>query len=62
MSQLVHAEKGDQTPDHLIYTCERLTKKRSNLKKTAIRTNKWPINERDLIRRHYNEMWIRKTN
>ena len=48
-------EKGDQTTDHLIYACESLTKERDNLKKTAIRTNKWPINKRNLIRRHYNE-------
>ena len=47
--------KGDQTTDHLIYACERLAKERDKLKKTAIRTNKWPINKRDLIRRHYNE-------
>ena len=25
------------------------------LSKTAIRTNKWPINKRSLIRRHYKE-------
>jgi aspartokinase len=48
-------EKGDQTTDHLIYACESLTKERDNLKKTVIRTNKWPINKRNLIRRHYNE-------
>jgi len=47
--------KGDQTIDHLIYACERLKKERDRLKKTAIRTNKWPINKRDFIRRHYNE-------
>jgi len=29
--------------------------KGDRLKKTAIVTNKWPINKRDLIRRHYNE-------
>ena len=48
-------EKGDQTADHIIYTCERLTKERDRLKKTAIGTNKWPINKRDLIRKHHNE-------
>jgi len=45
--------KGDQTTDHIIYTCERQTKERDRLKKRAIGTNKWPINKR--IRRHYNE-------
>ena len=47
--------KGDQTTDHLIYACERLTKERDKLKKTAVRTNKWPVNKTDLIRRHYND-------
>jgi len=47
--------KWDQTTDHIIYASERLTKKRDRLKKTAIGTNKWPINKRDLIRRHYNK-------
>jgi len=47
--------KGNQTTDHIIYAHERLTKERDNLRKTAIRTNKWPINKRDLIRRHYKE-------
>jgi len=45
----------DQTTDHIIYACERLTRERDRLKKTAIRTNKWPINKRDLIRRHHKE-------
>jgi len=47
--------KGDQSTDRLIYACERLTKERDKLKETAIRTNKWPINKRDLIRGHNNE-------
>ena len=47
--------KGNQTTDHIIYACERLTKERGRLTKTVIRTNKWPINKRDLIRRHYKE-------
>ena len=46
--------KGDQTTDHIIYACERLTEERDSLKKTAIRTKKWPVNKRDLIRRYYN--------
>ena len=47
--------KGNQTTDHIIYACERLTKERDRLRKMVIRTNKWPINKRDLIRRHYKE-------
>jgi len=47
--------KGDQTTDHIIYACERLTKERDRLKRIATRTNKWPANKCDLIRRHYKE-------
>jgi len=47
--------KGNQTADRIMYECERLTKERDRLRKTVIRTNKWPINKRDLIRRHYKE-------
>jgi len=31
------------------------TQERDRLRKTVIRTNKWPINKRDSIRRHYKE-------
>jgi hypothetical protein len=31
--------KGDQTTDHIIYACERLTKERDKLRKMAIRIN-----------------------
>ena len=47
--------KGNQTTDHIICACERLTKERDVLKKTVIRRYKWPINKRDLIKRHYKE-------
>jgi len=47
--------KRNQTTDHVIYACERLTKERERLRKTVIRTNKWPINKRDLIGRHHKE-------
>ena len=47
--------KGNQTTDHIIYACEMLIKERDRRRKTVIRTNKWPINNRDLIRRHYKE-------
>jgi len=42
--------KGDQTTDHIICACEKLTKERDRLKKMTIRTNKWLINKRDLRR------------
>jgi hypothetical protein len=47
--------KGDPATDHIIYACERLTKERDRLKRIATRTNKWPANKCDLIRRHYKE-------
>ena len=47
--------KGNQTTNHIIYACEKLTNGRDRLTKTVVRTNKWPINKRDLIRRHYKD-------
>jgi hypothetical protein len=47
--------KGNQTTDHIVYASERLAKERDRLRKTIIRTNKWPINKRYLIRRLYKE-------
>ena len=42
--------KGDRATDNTIYACERLTRETDRLRKTVIRTNKWPINKRALIR------------
>jgi hypothetical protein len=47
--------EGDQTPEHLIYECGRPSEERDKLKRTATRTNPWPISKRDLIRKHYKE-------
>ena len=47
--------EGIQTTDHIKYECKRLKKERDRLKRTVIRTNRWPITKRDLIRRHYKE-------
>src|SRR5215510_15212096 len=47
--------KGAQTTDHLIYTCEVLTKERDRLKKTTLRENRWPISKMEVIRRYYKE-------
>jgi hypothetical protein len=47
--------EGDQTTEHVIYDCERLSKERDRLKRIAKRTNPWPINKRDLLRKHYKE-------
>jgi hypothetical protein len=47
--------KAVQTTDHLIFKCETLTKERKNLKTTALLKGNWPINKKDLIRKHYKE-------
>jgi hypothetical protein len=47
--------KAVQTTDHLIFECETLTEERKPLKTTALQKGKWPINKRDLIRKHYKE-------
>jgi hypothetical protein len=47
--------EGDQRTDHVIYECEKLSKERDRLKRIATRTNPWPINKRDLLRKHYEE-------
>jgi hypothetical protein len=48
--------KAVQTRDHLIFECETLTKERKNLKTTALQKDKWPINKKDLIRKHYKNL------
>jgi hypothetical protein len=47
--------KAVQTTDHLIFECETLTEEGKNLKTTALQKGKWPINKKDLIRKHYRE-------
>jgi hypothetical protein len=47
--------KAAQTTDHLIFECETLTKERKKLKTTAIQNDKWPINKKELIRKHCKE-------
>jgi hypothetical protein len=42
-------------PEHVIYECEGLSKERDRLKRTATRTNPWPISKGDLLRKHYKE-------
>jgi hypothetical protein len=45
--------KAVQTTDHLIFECQTLAEERKNLKTTALQKGKWPINKKDLIRKHY---------
>ena len=48
--------KREQTIDHIIYDCDRLTKKRDKPKAAITKTNTWPTNQRNLIKRHYSEL------
>jgi hypothetical protein len=45
--------KGEQTTDHIIYDCDRLTKERDKPKAAITKTNTWPTNKGNLIKRHY---------
>jgi hypothetical protein len=47
--------KAVQTTDHLIFECETPTKARKRLKTTALQEGNWPINKKDLIRKHHKE-------
>jgi len=47
--------KGDQTTDHIIYDCGRLTEERDKLRVAVKKTNEWPTSKLNLIKRHYNE-------
>jgi len=46
---------GDQTTDHLLFECELLNKERDILKLPVLKTNDWPTNKRDLIRKYFKE-------
>jgi len=47
--------KGDQTVEHIIYECERLTKERDKLKAAIKKTSTWPTSKQELIKRHYKD-------
>jgi len=47
--------KGDQTTDHTIYDCGRVTEERDKLGAAVKKTNEWPTSKLNLIKRHYNE-------
>jgi len=46
---------AEQTTDHVIYVCEKLTKQREKLKTTARQKGSWPRIKKDLIRGHYRD-------
>ena len=47
--------KGDQTTDHIIYDCGRLTEERDELRAAVNKTNERSTSKLNLIKRHYNE-------
>ena len=47
--------RNSRTTEHLIYECEKLTKEREKLKKTALQKGSWPTKKKDLIREDYRE-------
>ena len=42
----------DQNIDHIILECKLLNKGRNILKQSILKTNDWPTNRRDLIKKH----------
>ena len=46
---------GDQTTDHTVYDCGRLTEERHKLRAAVKKTNEWQTSKLNLIKRHYNE-------
>ena len=45
----------DQTTAHLLFECKLLNKERSILKLSVLKTNDWPTNKRNLIRKYFKE-------
>jgi hypothetical protein len=45
--------KSAQTVDHILYNCEILNKERDSLISIVENTNKWPTDQRQLIREYY---------
>jgi len=43
---------SDQNIDHVILECKLLNKERNILKQSILKTNDWPTNKRDLIKKH----------
>jgi len=47
---------AEQTTDHVIYECEKLTKEREKLKTTALQKGSWPTNKKDVTKEHYRDL------
>jgi hypothetical protein len=45
-------EGGEQTVDHLLYDCIKLQTERENLIRSASHQDQWPVNKRDLVKKH----------
>jgi len=48
-------DNSDQNIDHLLLDCQLLNKERDTLKQSIQKTNDWPTNKRELIRKHIKE-------
>jgi len=46
---------SDQNIDQLLLDCQLLNKERNTLKESIPKTNDWPTNKRELIRKHIKE-------
>jgi hypothetical protein len=44
---------SEQTIDHILYSCEIINRERDSLISRVEKTNKWPVDKRQLIRKHY---------
>jgi len=44
---------SEQTIDHILYNCEIINRERDSLISRVEKTNKWPVDKRQLIRKHY---------
>jgi len=47
--------RAEQTTEHLIYECGKLTKEREKLKTTSLQKGSWPTKKKDLISEQYRE-------
>jgi len=44
---------SEQTIDHILYNCEIINRERDSLISRVEKTYKWPVDKRQLIRKHY---------
>jgi hypothetical protein len=52
---------SDQTIDYILYNCEVINRERDSLISRVEKTNKWPVDKRQVIRKHY-QLFIKFVN